>query len=73
MHHVEGQVKADQEKPEMPFAETFAQHSSGDFRVPVIEGGKERKQNSADDHVVKVRDHEVREAKLPIERRHWPA
>ena len=50
-------------------AEAFAQHSSGDFRIPVIECGEQREQNSAHDHVVKVRDDEVRNAKLPIEGR----
>jgi hypothetical protein len=28
MHHLERQVKADQEQPEMPFAQTLAQQSA---------------------------------------------
>src|SRR4051812_37583408 len=41
VHHVECQVEADDEQPEMQFAETFAHQSSGDLRVPVIEGAEE--------------------------------
>src|ERR1700756_1787695 len=69
VHHVERQVESDQEEPEMPFAEAFTQHSAGHFGVPVIESGKQRKQNSPYDYVVKVSDNEVRETKLPIDRR----
>ena len=39
------------------------------LREPVVEGAEEREEDSADDHVVEVRDHEVRVAKLPVERR----
>src|ERR1700685_1488585 len=53
VHHVERQVKADEEKPEMPFAQTLTQHSASHFGVPVIERGEEREQNSAHTHVVK--------------------
>src|SRR4029077_11110443 len=68
VHHIKCQVKADQEQPEMYFAETFVQHSPGDFWIPVIKCGEERKQNSAHDHVVKMRNNKVRAAKLPVER-----
>src|SRR5262249_39749392 len=68
VHDIEGHVKADYKKPEMPFAVTLTKQSAGDFRVPVIEGGKQREQDSADDHVMKVSDYEVRETKLPIDR-----
>ena len=69
VHEVECQVEPDQEKPEVPLAERFVQHSSGDFWVPVIERGEEGKQNPADECVMKVRDDEIRQAKLPIEGR----
>src|ERR1700731_3711739 len=67
MHHVERQMKANQKQPEMPFAKTFAQHSAGHFWVPVIKRGKEREQNSAHNHIMKVRHDKIRQAKLPIE------
>ena len=69
VHDVERQVKADQEKPEMPFAQTLAQHSASHFGIPVIERGEEREQNSPYDHIVKVRHDKIGQAKLPIERR----
>ena len=52
----------------MPFAEAFAQHSAGHFRIPVIERAEEREQNSANDYVMKVRHDEIGKTKLPIER-----
>ena len=39
------------------------------LREPVVEGSKEREQNSAHDDVVKVSDHEIRIAELPVEGR----
>ena len=67
VHEVEGEMKADEKKPEVPLAELLAHHPAGDLGVPVVEGAKERKQNRADQHVVEVRDHEVRVAQLPVE------
>ena len=60
MHEVEGQMEADDEKPEMQLAERLVVHSSGHLREPVVEGAEESEENAADDHVVKMRDHEVR-------------
>src|SRR5262249_4605714 len=68
VHDVKRHVKAEHEEPEMEFAQAFAHHSSGDFRVSVIKCSKEGKQNSTDNHIVKVRHYKVREAELPIER-----
>jgi hypothetical protein len=59
--------KPDQEKPEMPFAESLAQHSACHLRIPVIERAEESEQNSANDYVMKVRHDEIRKAELPIE------
>src|SRR5882724_1998664 len=67
MHHVKRQVKADQEKPEMQLAEAFVEYSSGDFWIPVINCAEEGEQDSAYDHIVKVRDDKIRAAQLPIE------
>src|SRR5580698_609983 len=36
VHDVERQVKADEEEPEVPFAEALTQHSASHFRIPVI-------------------------------------
>ena len=69
MHEIEGQVEADKEKPEVPFAERFVVHPSAHFGEPIIEGAKEREENSSHDHVVKMRDHKVGVAQLPVKRR----
>src|SRR5215475_4633471 len=53
----------------MKLAQGFVKHSSNNFRVPVIKCSEERKKNSANDHVMKMRDDEIRAAKLPVERR----
>src|SRR5262249_32759830 len=67
VHDVEGHVEANHEKPEMPFAQAFTEHTPGDFRVPVIESAKQREHDSAYDYVMKVSNNEVGEAKLPID------
>src|SRR5580692_4029201 len=69
VHHVERQVKANKEKPEMPIAQTLAQHSTSHLGIPVIERREEREQNSAYDYIMKVRHYKIRQAKLPIEGR----
>src|SRR5580698_795021 len=42
VHDVERQVKTDEEKPEMPFAEPLAQHPASHFWIPVIKRAEER-------------------------------
>src|SRR5215471_4342303 len=53
----------------MELAQAFIQHSSGDFRVPVVKCAEKGEQDSANDHVVKMRNDEIRAAKLPVKRR----
>jgi hypothetical protein len=69
MHEIEGQVEADKEKPEVAFAERFVVHLSAHFGEPIIKSAKECEKNSSHDHVVKMRDHKVGIAQLPIKRR----
>ena len=47
----------------------FAQHPSGNFGIPIINCTEHAEQDGTHDHVVEMRDNEVRTAKLPIERR----
>src|SRR6266851_9499600 len=68
MHEVEGQVEADQEKPEMQFAERFAVHLPRHLREPVVKGPEKSEEDAADDYVVKMRDHEIGISQVPIER-----
>src|SRR5215472_16871551 len=53
----------------MELAQGFVEHSSGNFRVPVIKCPEERKEDPTNNYVVKMRDDEIRAAKLPVERR----
>ena len=48
-------------------AKGFVQHSSRDFWVPVIDGGEDGKHNPTYQCVMKMRDHEIRQAKLRSE------
>ncbi len=67
MHEVEGEMKADDEEPEVPFAELLAHHAAGDFGIPVVEGGEERKEDCADQNIVEVCHDKVGVAELPVE------
>jgi hypothetical protein len=69
MHEIERKVETNQEKPKVQFAERFVVHSSAHFGEPIIEGAKERKEDSSDNDVVEMRNHKVRVAQLPVERR----
>ena len=69
MHEIERQMKADDEQPEMQAGEALVVHAAGHLRKPVVKGSEDREQDPADDHIVKVGDHEVRVAELPVERR----
>src|SRR5882762_181805 len=42
-------------------------HPARHLREPVIEGGKNGEEDAADDHVMKMRDDEVRRPQLPVE------
>src|SRR5262249_16639432 len=68
VHYIKREVEADQEQPEMPFTQTLPQHPASQLRVPVIKRAKGGKQNSAHDHVVKMRDDKIGKAQLPIDR-----
>src|ERR1700694_2828195 len=59
MHEVEGQVEADYEKPEMQLTERLAVHLPRDLREPVVKGSEKSEENAADNHIVKMRDHEI--------------
>ena len=69
VHEVEGEMEADQEEPEVPLAQRLAQHAAGHLGIPVVEGGEDREEDGADQHVVEVRDDEIGVAELPVEGR----
>ena len=68
MHEVEGEMESNDEEPEVPLAQRLAHHPARHLRVPVVEGAKERSNDRADQNIVKVRNHKVRAAQLPVER-----
>src|SRR5438270_8507342 len=59
MHEVEGKMEADYEKPEMQLTERLAVHLPRHLRKPVIKGAEKSEENAADNHIVKMRDHEI--------------
>ena len=67
MHKVKREMEADEEDPEVPFAEFLIEHAAGYLRVPVVEGGENHEEDGADQDVVEVRDQEVGAAELPVE------
>ncbi len=69
MHGVKGQVKPNHEQPKVQLPEGFIQHPPGDLGIPVVNCAEDAKQDSAYDHIVKVRDDEVGTSELPVKRR----
>jgi hypothetical protein len=68
VHREERDVEEHEHEPEVPAAEPLVEQAARDLREPVIEGGEEREENAADEHVMEVRDDEVRVVRLPVER-----
>src|SRR5579863_1800201 len=69
MHEIEGQMKADEEEPEVPSAQPVGEHLAGEFGIPEVESGKDHEEDGADQHIVEMGHHEVGVAQLPVERR----
>src|SRR5579864_5094572 len=67
MHEVECQVEADDENPEVQLAERLVVHLSRHLREPVVKGSEETEDNTANNHVVKMRDYEIRVPQVPVE------
>ena len=59
--------KADDEEPEMEFAEFFVVQVTAHFGEPIIESTKEGEEDAANDDVVEMSDDKVGVAKLPVE------
>ncbi len=66
VHREEGEVKADEEKPERRLTEALVEHSAGNLRKPVVDTGESSEQGSTDKNVVEVRNHEVRVVLLEV-------
>src|SRR4051812_18090668 len=68
VHREERKIEADEEQPEVQLAKRLAQHASGDFWEPVVEGTEQWEYRAAKQDVVEVRDDEISVVHLPIER-----
>src|SRR3954469_21309272 len=68
VHREEGAVDPDEEQPELPAPKSLAEHSASHFRKPEVDGAEEREEHTADDHVMEVRDDEVRVVDLKVDR-----
>src|ERR1051325_5309626 len=68
MHVEESNVEADEEEPEMPFAESLVRHATSHLGEPEVEAGEHREQRSTDQHVMEVRDDEIGIVYLGIHR-----
>ena len=69
VHEIEREMETDQEKPKVPLAQRLVHHAAGHLGKPIVEGGEDGEENRAHQDIVEVRDHEIRSAELPVERR----
>src|SRR4029079_14800982 len=68
VHGKERQVGTDEHQPEVELAHLLAKHAAGELREPVIKRAEDRKDRTADQDVVEMRDHEVSVVNLKVER-----
>ena len=68
VHREEGQVEADERQPEVQLAERLVVHPAGHLREPEVDPGEDREQRAAEEHVVDVRDDEVRVRGVDVDR-----
>ena len=68
VHREEGEVEADEREPEVELAEPLVVHPAGHLREPVVDPGEDREDGAAEEHVVDVRDDEVRLAHVDVDR-----
>ena len=68
VHREERRVEAEEGQPEVPFPERLRVHAAGHLREPVVDAGVDREHRSAEEHVVDVRDDEVRVRRGDVDR-----
>ena len=68
VHREEGQVEPDQQQPEHRLGERLVQHAAEELREPVVQPAEHREHQAAEQHVVEVRDDEVRVVLLRVGR-----
>ena len=68
VHREERDVDPDEHQSEHPAAGALGQRSRADEGNPVVERREQRKHHPADQHVMQMRDDEIRIVRLPVER-----
>ncbi|MDR8957485.1 hypothetical protein FEP76_06014 [Burkholderia multivorans] len=68
VHRKKADVEADQNDPERPAADALVHHPARELRKPVGDAAEHRKHVDPEQHVVQMRDDEVRVGQLPVER-----
>src|SRR5580658_6083402 len=66
VHSVEGDVKTNEEEPEVPLAKRLAQHPPRHFGIPVVNRRKDVEDDGAHQNVVKMSDYKIRVVQLPV-------
>ena len=64
----ERHVEADEDEPELQLPELLVEHPAEQLRPPVGEAAEDREERAAEEHVVQVRDDEVRVRDVPVDR-----
>jgi hypothetical protein len=65
----EGDVEADEHRPEVQFSEPLVHHPAGHLREPEVGPGEHREHDRAEQHVVEMCDHEVGVVDVEVDRR----
>ncbi|MNI00884.1 hypothetical protein D3C73_537000 [compost metagenome] len=68
MHREEADIKADKHQPEGHLAPGIGKLLSCHEGEIIVDAGDDREEHAADDHVVQMRNNEIRIMRLPIER-----
>ena len=67
VHEIEGEMKAEEEEPEVEFSEPFVVKVTAHFGKPIVKSTKEGEEDAANDDVVEMSDDKVGVPKLPVE------
>src|SRR5580693_2345792 len=62
-------VKTDERQPEMQLAQPLVEQPAGHLREPEVDTGERGEHDGAEQHVVKVRDHEIAVGDVEVQRR----
>src|SRR5258708_38408686 len=61
-------MESNNEEPEVPLPERLAHHPARHLRIPVVKSPKQRSNDCSHQNIMKVSNHKIRAAQLPVER-----